>query len=69
MEAIRDPYLYIWCLNLGPPGSMNDINVLDRSRIVASILDQTFDTKVDLYTLNENQWDWLYFLADGNYLP
>ena len=33
MEAICDPFLYIWYFNFGHPGSLNDINVLDRSSI------------------------------------
>ena len=67
MEAICDPHLYIWYFNFGNPGSMNDINVLDRSSIIAGIMDQTFDTKVNQYTINGRQRDYLYFLADGIY--
>lgn len=46
---------------------MNDINVLDRSSIIAGIMDQNFDTKVNPYKINERQRDYLYFLADGIY--
>ena len=46
---------------------MNDINVLDRSSIVAVITNQTFDTKVNPYTINVIQRNWLYFIADRIY--
>ena len=69
MDAVCDPHIYIGYFNFGHPGSMNDINVLDRSIIVGSILNQTFYTKVDSYKINGKQRDWLYFLADGIYPP
>ena len=46
---------------------MNVIHVLDRSSIVGSILNQTFDTKVDPCIINGSKRDCLYFLADGIY--
>ena len=67
MEAICDPNLYIWYFNFGHPGSMNDINVLDRSSIVAGIMNQTFYTKVNPYTIDGIQINWFYFLADKIY--
>ena len=67
MEAICDPNLYIWYFNFGHPGSMNDINVIDRSSIVAGIINQTFYKKLNPYTINGRQRNWLYFLADGIY--
>ena len=54
-EAICDPNLYIWYFNFGHPGSINDINVLNRISIVAGIMNQTFDTKVNPYTINGRQ--------------
>ena len=67
MEAICDPNLYIWYFNFGHPGLMNDINVLYRSSIVAGILNQTFDKKVNPYTINGRQINFYNFLADGMY--
>ena len=69
MEAICDPNMYIWYFNFGHPGSLNDINILDKSTIVGSILNQTFNTTVEEYTINGNVRDWLYFLVDGIYPP
>ena len=67
MDKICDPNLYIWYLNFGNLGSMNDINMIDRSSIVAGIMNQTFDTKVNPYTINGIQRNCLYFIADGIY--
>lgn len=67
LEAISDPFLYIWYFHFGEPGSLNDLNILDKSTIVGHILDQSFDTRVDPYTINRHERDWLYFLTDGIY--
>jgi hypothetical protein len=34
LEAISDPDLYIWYCHFGEPGSLNDLNVFDKSSIV-----------------------------------
>ena len=69
MEAICDPELYMWYIHFGEPGSLNDINILDRSTIVGAILAQTMNTQVEPYLINGQRRDWLYFLADGIYPP
>ena len=68
MEAICDPFLYIWCFNFGHPGSLNDINILDRSSIVGALLVGDFDNKIAPYAINGRRRDWMYFLVDGVYL-
>ena len=45
IETICDTHMYIWYLDFGEPGLLNDINILDRSSIAGSILEQKFDTK------------------------
>jgi hypothetical protein len=67
LEAIADPHLYFWYIFFGEPGSMNDINTLNKSSIVGSILTQAFNTKIPPYTINGKTRDYLYFLADGIY--
>ena len=67
MEALVDPDLYIWYFNFGAPGSLNDINILDRSSIVGALLLGQFNGKVPEYTVNGRLRDWLYFLVDGIY--
>jgi hypothetical protein len=67
LEAIADADLYIWYYFFGEAGSLNDINILNKSTIVGSILNGTFDLKIQPYTINNTHRDWLYFLVDGIY--
>lgn len=67
LEAIADCDGYIWYVFFGEPGSLNDLNVLDKSSIVSGILTGDFNLRVDPYTINGRQRDWLYFLVDGIY--
>jgi hypothetical protein len=67
LEAIADPDLYIWYSFFGEAGSLNDINILNKSSIVASILDGSFNLQTTPYTVNGTTRDWLYFLVDGIY--
>jgi hypothetical protein len=54
LEAIADPDLYIWYSFFGEAGSLNDINILNKSSIFALILDGSFNLQTTpLY----NQWD------------
>jgi hypothetical protein len=69
LEAIADPDLYIWYYFFGEAGSLNDINILNKSTIVRSILDGSFNLKTEPYTINGTTRDWLYFLVDGIYPP
>lgn len=63
LEAIADHRKYFWHCNFGSPGSLNDINILDGSSIVFSML----TLKVDPYMINGRERDWMYFLVDGIY--
>jgi hypothetical protein len=67
LEAIADADLYIWYHFFGEAGSLNDINILNKSSILGSILDGSFDLKTNPYTINGTTHDWLYFLVDGIY--
>ena len=66
MEVICD-HLYVWYFNWVEPGSLNDLNILNRSSIVSNILANTFSLKVNRWTINGVTRDWLYFLVDGMY--
>jgi len=46
---------------------MNDINVMNKSSIVGSILLEQFDTRCLPYQIHNHMFDWLYFLVDGIY--
>jgi Plant transposon protein len=65
LEAIADHRKYFWCINFGDPGSLNDINVLDKSSIVGALLTRKLSLKIDEYILNGRPRDWMYFLVDG----
>jgi Plant transposon protein len=67
LEAIADANLYIWYSFFGECGSLNDLNILDKSSTVGSILSETFNVSVEPYTLNVFTRDWMYFLADVIY--
>lgn len=67
LEAIADDSCYFWFINFGDPGSLNDINVLDKSSIVGALIQGLLDIKCDPYILNGTVRDWMYFLADGIY--
>ena len=68
LEAISDHRRYIWYANFGDAGSLNDLNVLDKSSIVGSLLAGQFPLQSpEPYSINGCERDWLYFLVDGIY--
>ena len=69
IEAVADHSGYIWYSNFGNPGSMNDLNVLDRSSIVDGLISGELDISTDPYDIDSNghDHDWMYFLVDGIY--
>jgi Plant transposon protein len=69
LECVVDCFLWIWFCNFGNAGSLNDINILDKSSIVASIWTGKFDVSCPPYNLNGTIRDYMYFLVDGIYPP
>ena len=70
LEAICDPDTYIWYCFFGEPGSLNDLNILEKSTIVGSILNGTMDLRLPQelhYCINGMVRDYIYFLVDGIY--
>ena len=65
MEAVASQDLWIWHAFFGPPGTLNDINVLDRSPVFDDIL-QGRAPRVQ-YVVNGHQYDLAYYLTDGIY--
>jgi Plant transposon protein len=63
LEAICDGELYIWHSFFGEAGSLNDINILDKSSIVHSLLNGSFSLKSAPYKIHHTVRDWLYFLV------
>ena len=70
LEAICDPDTYIWYCFFGELGSLNDLNILEKSTIVGSILNGTMDLRLPQelhYCINGTVRDYIYFLVDGIY--
>ena len=70
LEAICDPDTYIWYSFFGEPGSLNDLNILEKSTIVGSILNGMMELCLPQelhYSINGMVHDYLYFLVDGIY--
>lgn len=65
LEAWADEELWIWHCNFGSPGSLNDLNILDRSPIFQNLL--AGKAPAVKFTLNDTEYDMAYFLADGIY--
>ena len=54
----------------GEPGSLNDLNILEKLTIVGSILNGTMDLQLPQelhYCINGTVHDYIYFLVDGIY--
>ena len=66
MEAICDGELRFWHTSVGHPGSMNDLNVADKSQTMQRTLSGEFPPRIP-YTINGNVQDVPYYLADGMY--
>ncbi|XP_048574564.1 uncharacterized protein LOC125555752 [Triticum urartu] len=67
LEAVASKDLWIWHAFFGLPGSLNDINVLQRSPVFAK-LSEGEAPKVN-YTINGHPYTMGYYLADGIYPP
>ena len=65
LEAVVSQDLWIWHAFFGPPGTLNDINVLDRSPVVDDIF-QGRAPRLE-YVVNGNLYKLAYYLTDGIY--
>jgi hypothetical protein len=65
LEAVASQDLWIWHAFFGMPGSLNDINVLDRSPIFAALAEGR--TAPVNYTINGHEYTMGYYLADEIY--
>ncbi|XP_010418557.1 PREDICTED: putative nuclease HARBI1 [Camelina sativa] len=65
LEAVASQDLWIWHAFFGPPGTLNDINVLDRSPVFDDILEGRAPRIT--YVVNGWQYKMAYYLTDGIY--
>ncbi|XP_035547298.1 uncharacterized protein LOC108998374 [Juglans regia] len=65
LEAVASYDLWIWHAFFGLPGSHNDINVLDRSSVFATLAEG--HAPPCNYTINGHEYTMGYYLADGIY--
>ncbi|CAA7027587.1 unnamed protein product [Microthlaspi erraticum] len=65
LEAVASHDLWIWHAFFGCPGTLNDINVLDRSPLFDDD-EQGNAPKVNSF-VNQRPYDMAYYLADGIY--
>nr|XP_051207884.1 uncharacterized protein LOC127323808 [Lolium perenne] len=65
LEAVASQDLWIWHAYFGLPGSLNDINVLQRSPVFSKLAEG--QTPAVNYSINGHQYTMGYYLADGIY--
>uniref|UniRef100_A0A0D3D7H8 DDE Tnp4 domain-containing protein n=1 Tax=Brassica oleracea var. oleracea TaxID=109376 RepID=A0A0D3D7H8_BRAOL len=65
LEAVASYDLWIWHAFFGPPGTLNDINVLDRSPIFDDIINGQAP-QVN-FSVNGREYHLAYYLTDGIY--
>ena len=68
LEACCDANLYFWHACFGWAGSMNDINIWDRSPLLKRFLDGSWSTDIDfVFSVDGTEFTSLWFLVDGIY--
>ncbi|XP_056843104.1 uncharacterized protein LOC108832436 [Raphanus sativus] len=65
LEAVASQDLWIWHAFFGPPGTLNDINVLDRSPVFDDIIEGRAPRLE--YVVNGHKYKLAYYLTDGIY--
>jgi hypothetical protein len=67
LEAVADYNCWIWHSAFGFPGTMNDLNIWDRSPLFASMTDGTHN-EIDIpFVINGEVFQQLFYLVDGIY--
>ena len=69
LEALIDYNLWFWHDAFGFPGTLNDINIWDRSSLFESFQDGTFSKNDFEFSLGGEIFNQLYCLVDGIYPP
>uniref|UniRef100_A0A0D2ZPG2 DDE Tnp4 domain-containing protein n=1 Tax=Brassica oleracea var. oleracea TaxID=109376 RepID=A0A0D2ZPG2_BRAOL len=63
LEAVASYDLWIWHAFFGAPGTMNDLNILDRSPVFDDII-KGIAPQVN-FNVNGREYDFAYYLTDG----
>uniref|UniRef100_A0A0D3C2S7 DDE Tnp4 domain-containing protein n=1 Tax=Brassica oleracea var. oleracea TaxID=109376 RepID=A0A0D3C2S7_BRAOL len=63
LEAVASYDLWIWHAFFGPPGTLNDINVLDRSPVFDDIINGQASQVI--FSINGREYHLAYYLTDG----
>ena len=70
LEALSDHHLWFWHASFGYAGSLNDLNILNFSPLLASLCDGTFarlERGVVPYNIAGEEFNWMIVLVDGIY--
>ena len=67
LEAVADYNLWIWHSAFGFPGSMNDLNIWERSPLLETMIDGYHDSIDHNFIINGQSFKQLYYLIDGIY--
>jgi hypothetical protein len=68
LEAVADYNLWFWHSSFGWPGSLNDINIWNRSCLLKSFLDGSFARDVDFeFQVGNKVFKRLWLMVDGIY--
>ena len=65
LEAVVDGELWFWHVHFGMPGTLNDINVVHRSKLLHDMINGKSHTVS--FTVNGSTYHMPYFLVDGIY--
>jgi Plant transposon protein len=70
LETFSDYSMWIWHVAFSSPGTLNDINIWDRSPLLKSFIDGTFKRDVDMeFEIGEEVFSEMWLLVDGIYPP
>jgi len=67
LEAVVDHNLWFWHGSFGFPGTLNDINIWERSSLLESMLNGQHEQIDHQFTLDGKDFNKLYYLVDGIY--
>jgi hypothetical protein len=67
LEAVVDQDLRFWHAFFGLPGTLSDLNILDRSPLMQDLYSGNSTATSVSYTLGEKERNMGYYLADGIY--